>query len=144
MDSQQALAKKTILDVLEQTQGTLSVKEIRTAVWTILQTKIPDYYLSRLLRALSAEGYVNFKHGRWAIGVSDKAQNILSRSSVGKVNYPDLSSLGIDALSGDSHQFDPVNSASDPGHYSANDSAQKIFEESGPWGKFRKLITYYK
>jgi superfamily I DNA and/or RNA helicase len=145
VEDYQDLEKKAVLEALHRSCRGLSVKEIRTAVWVNFKRKLPEYYLSRLLRKLSSDGGVSFQKGRWTLSADNFLNNKApSRSSTG-VDFPLLSALGLDAIdSAATAQCYVTTGLPNENLSQSRNPAQEIFERSGPWSKFRNLIAYYK
>lgn len=142
-----AIEKSAIVVLLENSSRALSVHEIRSQY----KRNLPNYLISRILRTLSIEGRVSLRNGKWTFVATDSSSNknsVLHNNRTTGLQYPELSSLGLEAL-GTAGNKKFLRSTNQTGQIDSSvktglTSVQNILNGTGPWSKFRNLIAYYK
>lgn len=147
--SEGVLLDQKIIEILQQSKRSLSVHSIKQKFTTKPLSKIPEYLVLRSLRKLASEGVTRLNQGKWSFVItSDRGNGRFGANQDHGIQYPNLSSLGLDALRlGEINNFPLATKVSvkgDKTEETHSGAVQPIFGEDGPWSKFRKLIAYYK
>ena len=123
--------KDAILEIIMAEVYPRSAKDIRSKLRRTGR-KYPEYLITRSLRTLLSEDKVRFKAGRW---MSKELSEHIKSPKIGvplnNIERPVLSNISEKVL-------DSVNGTANKVQQGPQKSSH-----SGPWGKFRNVITYY-
>jgi len=131
-----------LLNILSSSVSSLSTRDIACKL-RARQVPVPDYKVTKCLRGMLSTGEVQYQRGKWTQGQRENAEStqvIPPRSTTIPAPSPELEGILKDV------KIDRViNMAeADTQQVHAESVEQVSAEEEGPWGKFRRLVSYYR
>ena len=132
----------TILNIVGSSVSSLSARDIACRL-RARHVPVPDYKVTKFLRGMLSTGQVQYQRGQWAQSQKENTEisPIISPIPITiPPPAPELDSIlkgikldrRIDVAIDDTQQVD------------AESVEQVPAEEEGQWGKFRKLVSYYR
>jgi len=131
-----------LLDIVKSSASSLSARDIACKLRT-RHVPVPDYKVTNCLRGMLSAGQIQCQKGKWTQGLKENAETsqiIPPRSITPPPPSPELESIfkGIKLDRRNDETIEGTQQA-----YSEN-AEQVSAEEEGQWGKFRRLVSYYR
>jgi len=131
-----------LLDIVSSSASSLSSRDIACRL-RARHVSVPDYKVTKCLRGMHSAGQVQYQRGKWTQGLKENAETfqiIPPGSIVPPTPSPELESI-LKGIKLDRRNDEAIEDTQQA--YSEN--AEQVFaEEEGQWGKFRKLVSYYR
>jgi len=131
-----------LLEIVKSSASSLSARDIAFRL-RARHIPMPDYKVTKYLRGMLRAGQIHYQRGKWTQSLKENAETsqiILPRSIIPPIPSPELESIlkgirfdrRIDESKKETEQV-----------YSENAEQVSVIEE-GQWGKFRRLVSYYR
>ncbi|MFH1320890.1 MAG: hypothetical protein ABII90_09595 [Bacteroidota bacterium] len=131
-----------LLNIISSSVSSLSARDIacRLRAW---QVPVPDYKVTKCLRGMLSAGQVQYQRGKWSQGLKENAgtsQIIPPRSIAPPTPAPELESI-LKGIKLDRR----IDGAIEDTQQAYSERVEQVSaEEEGQWGKFRRLVSYYR
>ena len=131
-----------LLDIVKSSASSLSARDIACRLRS-RHLAVPDYKVTKCLRGMLSAGQVQYQRGKWTQGLKENvgtSQIIPPRSIALPTPEPELESI-LKGIKLDRR----INGAIEDTQQAYSERVEQVSaEEEGQWGKFRRLVSYYR
>lgn len=130
-----------LLDIIKASVSSLSVRDIACKLRS-RHVAVPDYQVTKSLRKMLGAGQLQYQRSKWSAGSrpsTETSQFVPPRLVSPPPLSPELENI-LKGINVDKRTFDTT----DAQHVTSESDEQTSVEYDGEWGKFRRLLSYYR
>jgi very-short-patch-repair endonuclease len=131
-----------LLEIVKSSASSLSARDIAFRL-RARHIPVPDYKVTKYLRGMLRAGQIHYQKGKWTQGLKENAETsqiIAPKSIIPPIPSPELESI-LKGIRFD-RRIDESKKETEQA-YSENAEQVSVLEK-GKWGKFRRLVSYYR